>query len=896
MSLAPGDTFGGYQITGTLGAGAMGEVYRARDPRLKREVAIKVLSEAVAGDPERVARFHREAELLATLNHPNIGAVYGLETADGRTGLVLELVEGDTLAARIARGGAMPLDEALAIARQIVDALEAAHEKGIVHRDLKPANIKITPEGTVKILDFGIAKMLEPERDASAVGLTAAPTLGEHATFAGEILGTAPYMSPEQARGKPVDRRTDIFAFGCVLYEMLTGRAAFAGEDVAAVLARVIEREPDWSALPAHVPPRVRELLRLCLEKNPKQRRQAASDVRIDLELALAEPAPAVVERPAPSGRPARRMWIVAAATAIVAAALGGLGVWLTVRPPSSRVTRTAIIPGPSVPLTITTTSRDLAIAPDGSRIVYVGADASRLVVRALDSLEPTALGGLGIVSHPVFSPDGQWIAFFDGTASLKKVAAAGGPAVTLAPLTGQPRGASWSSDDTIIFATLDSRTGLLRVPAAGGEPHALTTPDTTRGEVDHVWPEPLPGGDAVLFTILGQGGAQVAVLNLRTGERRVMLRGSHAQYVAPEYLVYGAGSGLWAVRFNRQRMEVAGSPVPVIDGVVTTTTGAVDASISNDGTLVYAPRVGADTPRMRLLWVDRQGRAEPLAVAPRAYLSPRLSPDGTKVVVTVSPGPEGGLWILDLTRQAESRFTTAGGNAIWTPDGRRLVWSSAREVFWQAADGTGATERLADANASLAVAAPYAVSPDGSRLVLRGDGAGTGVDLMVLTLTGERRLTPLIQTRFDERNADISPDGRWLTYESNESGQPEIYVRPFPAVDAGRWQASTTGGRWPLWSRDGRELFFRTLEGALLRVPVETADTSLKLGTPTRLLAARYYTGSAFGPRPYDVSPDGQRFLTMREGAGEDDAPAPPQIVVVQNWGEELKRLVPTP
>ena len=505
-------------------------------------------------------------------------------------------------------------------------------------------------------------------------------------------------------------------------------------------------------------------------------------------------------------------------------------------------------------------------------------------------------LTGVGAPSHPVFSPDGQWIAFFNGNTSLEKVATAGGPAVRVSPLTGSPRGASWGSDDRIIFATLDTSTGLLRVSANGGEPEALTTPDRAQGEVDHLWPELLPGGEAVLFTITMQGGidqAQIAVLDLRTGARRTVLRGgSHAQYVTPGYLVYGVAGTLRAVAFNPVRLETVGAPVPVVEGVAMTPQGGTDVSVTDDGTLVYVR--GQGEVQRTLVWVDRQGQEEPLAATPGFYSVPRLSADGTKLAVIVNTGQEANISIWDLTRETLTRFTFGGGlnSPVWTPDGRRLVWG-ARALFWQAADGTGTAERLAETDTSGLI--PYAVSPDGTRLVLRADGPGTGADLMVLGLTGDRAITPLIQTTSNERNADISPDGRWLAYESDESGQSEVYVRPFPSVNAGRWQVSTAGGRQPLWARSGRAIFYRALDGALLGASAEiVGEGSFRVGTPATLLAGRYYTGGPFSGRMYAASPDGRRFLMIKESSGADQAELPPTIVVVQHWSEELKRLVP--
>jgi serine/threonine-protein kinase len=546
--------------------------------------------------------------------------------------------------------------------------------------------------------------------------------------------------------------------------------------------------------------------------------------------------------------------------------------------------------------------SPSLAISPEGTRLVYVG--DQRLFVRALDQLQPTALQGLGNPNTPFFSPDGQWIGFFDFNNALMKVATTGGPPVTITPFSANAAGASWGADDTIIFATTDRSSGLLRVAAGGGEPEVLTRPQG-QGEFDHWWPEVLPGGQAVLFTIMAGAldNAQIAVLDLTTRQQKILIRGgSHAHYASSGHLVYGVAGTLRAVAFDLRRLEVLGTPVPVLEQVMTTAGGAANVSISGAGTLVYVSGgIQADPPGETLVWVDRQGREEPIKAPPRSYRYPRLSPDGTRVAVDVR-GQGADIWIWDLQRETLTRFTfnsTSDEYPVWTPDGRRLLFRSQRSgphnIFWQAADGTGVVERLTE---SPNEQAPYAVSPDGTRLVFREDVRATGQDLKALTLQGERRAEALVQTAFTERDADISPDGRWLAYASNESGQQEIYVRPFPGVNSGRWQISTGGGRTPLWARNGKELFYRAPDGAVLGVAVEVADgANFTAGRPAKLVEGRYFAGATGGAglgRSYDVSPDGQRFLMIKQAA-TDATSAPREIIVVQNWFEELKRLVPT-
>jgi serine/threonine-protein kinase len=891
--LNPGERVGPYTVVAELGAGGMGEVYRARDAKLGRDVAIKILPRIFTSDPERLARFEREARVLASLNHPHIGAIYGLEDVDGIPALVLELIDGVTLADRLAKGP-LPVRDALTIAVQIADALEAAHEKGIVHRDLKPANVKITPEGMVKVLDFGLAKAAV----GSEAGVTQSPTVTVGATREGAIFGTAAYMSPEQAAGKPADKRSDLWAFGVVLFEMLTARPVFAGETMSQVLAAVLTTEPDWTTLPAETPAPIRTLLRRCLEKDRKRRLESAADARLDIDDALAAP-PAegrVVTRPRPLWR---RLAVFSAPALVAGVVIASTTTWLATRPASPRVTRTTIANTGTAALTINGLDRDLAITPDGTHVVYVGNGGTQLFVRALDALEPVAIAS-GQLRGPFVSPDGQWVGFIDGNI-LRKVAITGGPSIALASIDAGSRGATWAPDDTIVFATARPATGLQRVSAAGGTPEVLTRPDRAQGEADHFWPEILPGGGAVLFTIASQTGgldtAQVAVRDLRTGTHKVLLRGgSHGHYVASGHLVYVAAGTLRAIPFDPTRLETHGTAVPVLPRLATTGAGAGDFAVATDGTLVYVDvpgRLGANA--RTLVWVDRTGKEEPVAAPPRAYEHPRLSPDGTRVAL-FSNDQEDDLWIWDLGRATLTRLTLDPGQAyfpLWTPNGRRIIFSSNRggqfNLWWQAADGTGASERLTTSpNAQF----PTGITPDGTAVVFFEGKMTMGPDLLQLALDGTRKVTPLLQTKFDEQNGIVSPDGRWLAYESNSSGPTEIYVRPFPNVGGGQWQVSTAGGRQPLWARSGKELFYFGSDSTLLRVPVEASGATLNAGTPMKLFEGRYYTGVGIG-RAYDVSPDGQRFL-MIKATGADATAAPPQLIVVQHWTEELKRLVP--
>ncbi len=970
MSLTPGARLGPYEILAAIGAGGMGEVYKARDTRLNRDVAIKILPEHFAADADRVARFQREAQVLASLNHPHIAAIYGLEeapsTASTGSGqahsagsgqassgqavvraLVLELVDGLTLSEVIAmavdhapsgsearqavtalsperrgwgpgavrevgphgkvRKAGLSLDEALPIARQIAEALEAAHEHGIIHRDLKPANIKLTADGSVKVLDFGLAKLAQAsDSGLQAPGLSNSPTLTSPAmaTNAGIILGTAAYMSPEQAKGKPVDKRGDIWAFGCVLYEMLTGKRAFEGDDVSDTMAAILRGEPDWNALPGDVPPHVRTLLRSCLEKDRKVRMGDVSVARflLDQGAALTAAGASTVSRGAARRKPVWGRAIPIAITAVVAGALAAIaGFYAKPSPAPPRVSRLAVSLPNAAPLTIDGILPDIAITPDGTRLVYVGSNGAQMFVRALDALEPVAIFK-GAPRGPFVSPDGQWVGFFDGTSALKKVAITGGPAVPIAAIDPGPRGATWAPDDTIIFATANAGTGLQRVPAGGGTPTVLTRPEHARGEADHLWPEMLPGGRAVLFTITAQGGgldaAQVAVLDLQTGARKVLVRGgSHAHYAASGHLVYAAAGTLRAIAFDPVRLETSGTPVPVVPDVVTTTFGGVDAVVDGHGTLAYVTG-GTAALQRTLTWVDRQGRETPVAAPPRAYVSPRIAPDGTRVAVSAGD-EQSDIWIWDLARATLTRATLDPATdtyPVWTPDGRRLIFSSermgARNLFWQEANGTGTVERLTDSpNQQDATA----VSPDGKQLIFHeSTPTPTGRDIMQVDLDGAHRVTPLVRTPFTEENGIISPDGRWLAYEANDSGRLEVYVRPYPDVNVGRWQVSTGGGNRPLWARNGRELFYLSPSGSLMSVTVENGPT-WTASVPTMLLKQSLFVSSpgATVGRTYDVSADGQRFLMIKQGTSEQTA-APPQIIVVQNWVEELKRLVP--
>ncbi len=885
----------------------MGEVYRAHDTKLNRDVAIKVLPEGVANDRERLARFRREAQVLASLNHPNIGAIYGFEDSGDIHALVMELVEGPTLADRLVQGP-VPINEALALAKQIADALQLAHQQGVIHRDLKPANIKVRDDGTVKVLDFGLAKLVGPA-DAVPVqpdgregrlqaDLTASRAVTSPAmmTGVGLILGTAPYMAPEQATGRQVDQRADIWAFGCVLYELLTGRRAFDGDNVGETISNILKSEPDWNALPVDSPAHVRLLIRRCLEKDRGARLADVAVVRFLLDDGAGVIGPPHAHPPAPDGvsvLPQRTRFAQGWAL-VVGGVVTGATVWLLRSPPASRVTRTSIDTSDSATLSLDGITRDLAISPDGSRIVYIGNNNTQLFVRALDALAPTAIvtAASAGLRDPFISPDGQWVGYAEGLNTLKRVAITGGPSTMIANLDGASRGAAWLPDQTIVFATLGA-TGLQRVSASGGTPAVLTRADRARGELDHLWPRALPGGQQVLFTITAGGGdaAQVAALDLRTHATTVLVRGgSDGQYVADGYLLFAAAGTLRAARFDARRL-VVGQAVPLAAQVAMAANGGANVSASANGTLVYADSAGLAAGARTMVWVDRAGNETPVRAQARPYVTPSLSPDGTRIVAC-STDEEIDLWLSDLRRGTLSRLTFDPGvdiAPVWTQDGRRIIFTSDRggapNLWWLSADGTGAAEQLTTGDQQQRAGS---VTPDGLAVVF-SEQRGSGFDLMRVDLAGEHRPQPVLQNTFVNRNPMISPDGHWLAYESNASGHFEVYVRPYPNVAGGQWQVSTAGGTRPLWARSSRELFFTTDIGRLTRVAVETAGAGWNTRAPTSVFSATYFLGSSYPQRMYDVSPDDQQFLMIKS---RTDATRPPGLVIVQHFDEELKGL----
>jgi eukaryotic-like serine/threonine-protein kinase len=909
--LQSGARVGSYEIREFLAAGAMGDVYRAHDVQLRRDVALKVLPASFSTDPERVARFEREARLLAALNHPHIATIHGIaEASPAETGhrlraLVMEFVDGDTLAHRVAKGP-LPLKEVLDIARQIAEALEAAHENGIIHRDLKPANIKVTPDGTVKVLDFGLAKAFAGH--GTGIDLSALTIEG---TGEGVIAGTPAYMSPEQACGQAVDKRTDIWAFGCVLYEMLTGVLAFRGETVSETLTNVMKSEPQWLALPPDTPANVRNIVQRCLEKDPRQRMRDIGDVRLALAGAFELVAADTSASASGVRAPGRRPLMLSLGMLLIGAAITGAGIWFlrpassADREPVSRFTITL----PADEQFSDTTRHVVALSPQGTHLVYQAND--RLYLRAIDQLSATPIQGTEAANDSgdlFFSPDGQWIGFWQA-GEIKKLALTGGAPVKLCDASQFTWGASWGPDDTILYG--QGPEGIWRVSGQGGTPQRVVSVDEKKGESAH-GPQLLPGGRAVLFTLATDGRwneAQIVVQRLDSGERKVVLRGGRdARYVETGHLVYARSGTLLAVPFDLGQLAVIGGPVPLVEGVrdAVNTTGATHFSLSSNGSLIYAVGESLQGQEGRLVWVARSGAEQPLAAPPRLYENPRLSPDGRRAAVEVATaaagqgvgaGPAGGtdqLWVYDLARDTLTRLTFEGGNneqAVWTPDGKRIAFESNRDgvpnrIFWQLADSSGGLERLTGGDRNQT---PSSWSADGQLLAFDEVNPRTRGDIGVLRLS-DRKAEPFLRTPFEEGGARFSPDGRWLAYVSNESGRPEVYVQPYPGP-GGKRQVSIDGGTEPVWNRNGREVFYRN--GNKMMVVETTTQPSFSAGKPRMLFEGPYFTG-AFPTMTvsYDVSADGQRFLVVKQTEAASRSAA--QINVVLNWFEELKRRVP--
>jgi Tol biopolymer transport system component len=886
MPLSVGDKLGPYEILASIGKGGMGEVWKAHDPRLNRDVAIKV------SNAQFTERFAREARSIAALNHTNICHLYDV----GPNYLVMEYVEGPDL------HGPMDFDDALPIIQQLIDGMEAAHERNIIHRDLKPANIKVTPEGVVKILDFGLAKAMEPPPSDEGKPENS-PTLTIGATAAGTILGTAAYMAPEQAKGKAADKRSDIWSFGVILYEMLTGKRLFQGESTVEILGGVLNKDPDISA----APPRVHKLLRWCLEKDRKQRLASISDARRMLSgdsSGADEPAAAIAPLRSRIGR-----WtgIAAALLAVVAASSSWIA-WRATRPVDRPLMRFSADLGPEA---VEGPRITAAISPDGTRLAFAArgsAGNQQLATRLLNQAQATLLAGTENAADPFFSPDGRWIGFFT-SGKMKKISVQGGAPFTLCDAP-DARGASWGEDGWIVVNP-SAASGLSRVPEAGGTLQVITKPGD-KGEVAQRWPQILPGSQAVLFTgntfLTGFDNAAIEVLSLKTGQWKVVQRGGYAgRYLPSGHLVYIHQGTLFAVGFNLDRLEVRGTPAPLLENVAGNEVfGTGQYDVARNGTLVYLSGKSS-TASWPVAWMDSTGNTKPLLAAPGQYYFPRFSPDGKRLALAVGPFAGGDIQLYDWQRDTMTRLTFTQGNLapVWTPDGKHIAFRSlspgASFVRWIRADGAGEAQPLMEENSVLV---PYSFSPDGKRLAFAKSGMDTGFDLWTLPLDisdpehpkpGKPEL--FLRTPFDEGESAFSPDGRWIAYASNESGRAEVYVRPYPGgapSGSGKWQISTGGGTHPIWSSNGRELFYVTPDNRIMAASYTAKADSFDADKP-RLWSNTQILDLGPGVQwSLDLAPDGKRFAVFPRPDSTGEPKGSVHVAVLLNFFDELRRRVP--
>jgi len=936
MALQQGTRLGAYEILSPLGAGGMGEVYRARDTKLQRDVALKILPESMARDAQRMARFEREAQVLASLNHPNIAAIYGLEESNGIRALVMELVEGETLAERLRRalpltrpasrdtlspqagrgqktadlkssssgsgqsGGAGPgegsrgslldVDDALPIAKQIAEALEYAHERGVIHRDLKPANVKITPEGAVKVLDFGLAKVLESQDSTATMDIANSPTLSAMATQAGMILGTAAYMSPEQAKGQRVDRRADIWAFGCVLYEMLSGQKPFEGETISDVLAAVIRAEPEWTAIPEATPQSIKKLVHRCLVKDARQRLRDIGDARITIEETLSGEAgsgfvPALAEttQGQPQASRLRRVlpWVLAGISVGVAA-IFAVG-YISRAPKPQPVIRLAVPPPENT--AFTTLGSFVSLSPNGQEVAFITRSGANgqfgLWVRALDSLTARRIQGISRAFLPFWSPDGRYIGFFAG-GELKKVALSGGPPQTLCAAS-VGRGGTWNRDGTILFA---SKGSLYRVPDAGGTPTLVLSPDKARQGTGYTLPQFLPDGRHFIFAIAGKTGeATIAAGSLGSREiTRLVQAGSQARYAPPSQLLYLSGSTLMARPFDAKALRFTGQAVPVAENVGQFGTLGY-FSVSPSGVLAYQAVPSAARVQMALF--NHNGKELGTLGPPGIYGDPAISPDGKKLAVEVGKEGKRDIWVYDLKRGTGSRLTFSPAddvNPVWSADGKRILFTSNRQgqndIYEKSADGLGSTQPVLVSKQRFKNIED--LSRDGRYAIY---GTGPSAEVWILPLFGGKKRSAFIQGKFKVPQAEISPNGQYVAYTSNETGRNEVYVQTFPQ-HKGKWEISTAGGSEPMWQGDGKELFYLGPDEGMMAVQVNTAAGRFQVGTP-KLLFKTQLIRPGYSRNIYVVSPDGKRFL-MLVPAGK---PGSARITVVVNWLALLKK-----
>jgi Tol biopolymer transport system component len=899
VSLTVGARIGPYEIIAAIGAGGMGEVYRARDTKLNRDVALKILPDAFAADADRLSRFTREAQTLASLNHPNIAQIHGLEDSSSVHALIMEFVEGPDLAQRLVNGP-IPIDETVAIARQIADAIEAAHEQGIVHRDLKPANVKVRDDGMVKVLDFGLAKALEGSGTPGPIApVSLSPTYASPAmTGVGMIVGTAAYMSPEQAKGKAVDKRADIWSFGVILYEMLTGRALFQGETVSEVLASVIMRVPDLSGLPTNVPASLRHVIARCLVKDPKLRLRDIGEAR--LALSGSEAIQVAAAAPDASTRRGNRWLVALSAGLALALAATGVALWrIAGRAPAEAVIRFEVQPPDQTTLMLVARP-SVALSADGSTLAFVAVEKgeSRLYLRSLGEITSRVLPGTEDGSNPVFSPDGRQIAFFASGRLMTTTLDGTVQTVTEAGGDGDPRGITWLDNGTLVFAGVAAGP-ITQVPAAGGVARAITTLDDKKGERTHRWPAVLPNGK-ILFTIGTRNSpdnydrSTIAAVDPATGTRQVVLEGASSARYAAGHLLFVRESILYAVPFDLDTLTTRGTPVQLLRGVNgDTTTGAAHLAIADNGTLAYVP--GTAMSANRLVWVDRQGKTQPLDLPQGLFFDPSLSPDGTRVAVVwqTLTGGTGDIWVGDLVRNTFTRLSFTGSTAspVWSADGTTLYYASIdpngrrTTLMRKPADGSRDAEPIVEIGFRAFL---RQVTPDSKFVLLDFMEFGTGTQngqVAKLALVGNAKPETLVQTPVDEYGGQWSPDNRWLAYSSEESGRSEVYVRDMSS-GGGRWQVSTNGGEEPHWSADGRELYYRN-ESQLMAVGIDTRTTF----TPTApsLLFEGVYNFRSDTGISYAVPPKGDRFLMVR--LSEQNAVS--SATVVTNWFAELRRLM---
>jgi Tol biopolymer transport system component len=868
MALAAGTRLGVYEVVAQIGEGGMGQVFRARDTTLNRDVALKILPDGFAGDPDRLARFTREAQTLASLNHANIAQIHGVEGAGGVRALVMELVEGDDLSQRIA-GGPIPLDEALPIATQIAAALEAAHDRGVVHRDLKPANIKVRPDGTVKVLDFGLAKAIEPAGAASS-GLSLSPTITSPAmTQAGVILGTAAYMSPEQAKGRAADVRSDIWAFGCVLYEMLAGKPAFAGETVAELFSDILKSDPDWTALPPATPPSIRVLLRRCLQKDRNRRTRDIADGRFQIEEALDDPGPA---RPTPP--PVRRMSRERLAWLAVTFVLGAaLALDLASRRGTAAIVDEMRLTIPTPPGADFT---GFALSPDGRTLVYQAPVDGRvqLWLRPMNEDLPRPLPGTDGAAYPFWSPDSRSVGFF-ALGQLKRIDLSTGLVQNLAEAPLNTRGGSWNSDGTILF-TRSATEPLYRVAATGGKAMAAT--ELQPPHLGHRYPQFLPDGRHFLFFAFGPPESQGIYAGSLDSTQSVRLVDAESApvFARPDYVLFARQGAVFAQRLDLDSLRTIADPVPVARQVATPT-GTV-ASVALSASAAGAVAYRADTGERQLRWVDRTGRMLGAIGGPDAapHDSFRLSPDGRTVAMVRMVEGNNDVWLAETARDTRRRLTSHPAREFdptWSPDGQRIVFGSTRKGvvdLYVRSVGGAEPESMLWESAESKNAMNW--SPDSRWLMFANQSAATARDLWALQMVGEKKPIVLVQTPFEDSNAQFSPDGRWIAYQSNESGRNEVYVQTFPEP-GGRVQISTAGGVSPQWQGDGRALFYRSVDNQVMSVPITLTGGRVEPGTPAPLFAIPR------GSTLFQASPDGQRFLI------DELVKEPAPITILLNW-----------